>query len=94
VRQVIPKPGVTEGIQLVLYTEENESLPVMLGPIWFIASQEDVINPGDEVQVTGSMTQMKDVPIVLATEVEKDGHILQLRDELGNPYWNAWRRTR
>jgi hypothetical protein len=50
---VIPMPGMAEGISLLL-TLETISIPVHLGPAWYIEQLDRRIEVGDWVDVKGS----------------------------------------
>ncbi|MBI5439924.1 MAG: DNA-binding protein [Deltaproteobacteria bacterium] len=51
VRRVSPLPGMSLGVVLVLATG-RETIPVPLGPLWYLDHQEIHIGPSDKVEVT------------------------------------------
>jgi len=73
-------------VWLGLKTEKGMAL-VILGPSWFHAKKDFKIEPGDKVEVKGSLLPAMDEPMVIATEVKKDNQVLRLRDDSGYPVW-------
>jgi hypothetical protein len=57
---------------------------------WYIENQDAQINSRDRIEVTGSRITFDGQPAIIASEVRKDGQILQLRDESGRPAWAGW----
>jgi hypothetical protein len=45
------------------------------------------------VQVTGAVAEVEGQPVLLAREVQFDGHVLVLRDAQGMPMWSTLRRS-
>ena len=84
--------GGARGIHLVVKTDKGESLPVHLGPAWYVEEQDVTLKPGDKVQARGSRITFQGKPALIAAEVTKDGKTLHLRDENGVPAWAGWRR--
>lgn len=91
VEKVSPMRGMGPGVHLRLKTEK-ETLPVHLGPAWYLDNQELELAKGDEVEVRGSRVEFDGKPALVAVEVERDGMVLRLRDEDGFPLWSGWRR--
>ncbi len=89
--KITPGKGMSYGIHLTLKTGK-ETIPVHLGPGWFIENQEMTIEPNDKVVITGSRIDYNGKPAIIAAEVTKDDEILKLRDENGFPAWSGWRR--
>lgn len=78
--------GPSYGLRLNLKTDK-ESLPIILGPAWYIEQQHFSIAPQDRVEVKGSRVTIWNQPTVLAAEVKKGDEILKLRDDRGMPLW-------
>lgn len=83
--------GMSYGVQLMLRTDK-ETLPVHLGPGWFIENQDLKIVAKDKVQIKGSRIVFDGKPAMIAVEVSKGDGVLKLRDENGFPMWSGWRR--
>ncbi len=91
VEKVTPMTGMRYGIHLML-TTGKETIPVHLGPGWFIERLDTKIVKGDTVEVKGSRVMVAGKPAIIAAEVKKGGETLKLRDENGVPVWAGWRR--
>jgi hypothetical protein len=88
----IPAPkGRGYGVHLTLKTDK-ETIPIHLGPGWYIEHQDTKIEPKDKIEVTGSRILQEDKPVIIAAGVKKGDETLQLRDEEGFPYWAGWRK--
>jgi hypothetical protein len=86
-----PGRGVSSGIHLQLKTD-NETIPVHLGPAWFIENQDGEIEANDTITVKGSRITFDEKPAIIAAEIVKGEQVLKLRDEKGFPMWAGWRR--
>jgi hypothetical protein len=84
--------GRMGGIHANLKTDKGETVPVHLGPAWYLDGQAMVLKPGDKVTVRGSRIVFDDKPAIIAAEITKDGRTLRLRDENGVPAWAGKRR--
>jgi hypothetical protein len=83
--------GMNYGVHLMVKTEK-ESVPVHLGPGWYILNQEMTIEPNDRVEIKGSRITFQGKPAIIAAEVKKGEEVLKLREEIGFPVWSGWRR--
>jgi hypothetical protein len=86
-----PRNAIGRGLHLLLETEK-ETVPVHLGPEWFVANQTLEVRPGDNVVVKGSRIMYEGEPAIVAATIRKGDDVLELRDEQGLPRWAAWRR--
>ena len=85
--------GMHPGMALAIDTKNRGQVLVHLAPVWYLERQDFIITPGDEVKVKGMCEREKDGRLgVVAFEVVKGDHVLQLRDALGRPNWEAWRK--
>ncbi len=91
VERIRPMERMSYGVHILLKTEE-ETIPVHLGPVWYIQRQDVRIKKGDKIEVTGSRVMMRGKPTIIASEVKKGDEVLILRDESGVPVWSGWRR--
>ena len=83
--------GMSPGVHLILKTS-NETIPVHLGPAWYLERQDIKIEPKETVEVTGSRIVFEGKPAIIASEVKTKDGIMKLRDENGFPVWSGWRR--
>jgi hypothetical protein len=86
-----PMKGMCYGIHIVVKTDK-ETLPVHLGPGWYIENQDVKILPKDKIEVKGSRVTFWGKPALIAAEVKKGDEVLTLRDTKGFPVWSGWRR--
>lgn len=83
--------GMYPGMAVVVDTKAQGQVHVSLGPVWYLERQEFELKPGDEVRVKG-MCEKDGKLRVIAFELTKGDYVLQLRDSLGRPNWEAWRK--
>jgi hypothetical protein len=83
--------GMYPGMAAVVDTKNQGQVHVSLGPVWYLERQAFELKPGDEVRVKG-MCEKDGKLRVIAYELTKGDHVLQLRDSLGRPNWEAWRK--
>ena len=83
----VPSGGrMASGVHFTLKTEK-ETVPVHLGPSWYMEKQAVTIAAGDKVEVAGSRIMYQGQPAIIAGEVKKGGQVLKLRDAAGVPAW-------
>lgn len=92
VEKMKPMRRMSYGIHLVLKTDK-ETIPVHLGPSWYIESQKMKIAPKDRVEVKGSRITFRGKPALIAAEVRRGDEVLKLRDENGIPVWSGRQGT-
>lgn len=71
---------------------QKDTLPVHLGPAWYLDEQELSFARNDSVTVKGSRITFQDRPAVIAAEALRGGGTLVLRDSRGIPARSGWRR--
>jgi hypothetical protein len=91
VQMFTPGKGMGYGVHLELKADK-ETLPVHLGPSWYIENQDTRIVAKDVVEVIGSRVVFDGTPVLIAAEVRKGDEVLRLRDQDGYPVWTGWRR--
>ena len=91
IEKFTPKKGMGRGIHLMLKTEK-ETIPVHLGPDWYIERLDTKSEKGDMIEVKGSRVSFDGKPAIIAAEVKKGEATLILRDATGVPVWSGWRR--
>jgi len=77
------------GWRRVTVQTEQEAIPVILGPVWYLEQQKFTLNPGDSLEVQGSRATVEDRPNLIAAEVKKGKKTLKLRDQDGLPVWGG-----
>src|SRR3989337_2208911 len=88
---MVPRKGMSSGIHLQLKTETG-TLPVHLGPAWYIERLDMKIVKGDKLEIKGSRVTFEGKPAIIAAEVAKGDGVLVLRDASGIPAWAGWRK--
>src|SRR4030042_5486056 len=73
-----PGRGMSYGVHFTLKTDK-ETIPVHLGPSWYMEKQAVTIAPGDKVEVTGSRITYQDKPTIIGGELKKRGEGLEMR---------------
>jgi hypothetical protein len=91
VEKVTPLKGMTYGVQILLKTEK-ETIPVHLGPGWYVERLDIKIGKGDKIEVKGARTNFQDNQVIIAGEIKKGENLLVMRDAHGTPVWAGWRR--
>lgn len=87
------KDAMEPGMALTLEVPQRGQVQVSLGPVWYLERQPFELLPGEEVEVKGMCEEQKDGGLrVIAFQVIKGDHLLNLRDEKGYPNWEAWRK--
>jgi len=91
----VPEFGFGLQMQLTVFINKNEILPVYLGPAFYLTGpwQAKHIKLGDKVTVNGSQVTVKGVPLMIATTVQSGKEVLRLRDQEGIPAWIGWKKT-
>jgi hypothetical protein len=87
VEQYTPgRGGSSYGLRLTIKTD-NETLPIILGPGWYVEQQRFSIAPKDKVEIKGSLISIQGQSTLIAAEVKKGDQMLKLRDDKGIPLW-------
>lgn len=86
VEKVTPMKGMGYGIHLVLKTN-TETIPVHLGPTWYVEKQPIKIQARDGVEVTGSRVLCDGKPIILAAIIKRGTDVVKFRELIGTPGW-------
>ncbi|MBZ0157050.1 MAG: DNA-binding protein [Alphaproteobacteria bacterium] len=93
IERIVPMEGMSGGIHLLVKTDGG-TLPVHLGPVWYIERLDIKLAKGDKVEVRGSRVTMAGKPTIVASEVKRGDTVLMLRDENGVPVWSGWRGSK
>jgi hypothetical protein len=75
------------GVRIELRTSEG-TLPVHIGPSWFLEEQGLHVAAGDKLEVTGSRITFDGKPAVIAQVVKRGSTAVALRDIAGIPVWS------
>ena len=87
VEKYVPgRGGTSYGLRLSLKTEKG-TIPVFLGPAWYIEEQRIKFAANDKIEVKGSKMSIQGQPTLIAAEVKKGDQVLKLRNADGVPFW-------
>ena len=81
-----PGKGMSSGTHITIKTD-RETIPVHLGPNWFMQEQGLTLAPKEKVMITGARITYQGKPAIVASEVTKDDRVWNLRDATGMPRW-------
>jgi hypothetical protein len=85
-----PMKGMGHAVILTLKTDKG-TVPVHLGPEWYIERLDVKIEKGDSIRVRGSNVMLNGKPTIIASEIQKGPQIITLRDTKGIPVWAGWK---
>jgi len=78
--------GSSYGLRLTIKTDK-ETLPIILGPAWYVEQQHFAVAPKEQVEIRGSRIPIQGQSTLIAAEVKKGDQMLKLRDDKGLPLW-------
>jgi hypothetical protein len=88
-KEVIPFPGMSPGVALLLKDPDGDILTVHLGPRWFIDPAAIGIKKDDKVKVKGVWVELNNEDIIIASKISK-GDFFEYKVRLtkdGTPFW-------
>jgi hypothetical protein len=85
--------GRAGGVHLLVKTDEG-TIPVHLGPRWYLRDHDVTFQAGDKIEVSGSLIMFRREPVLIAGRVSQDGHTVKLRNSEGIPLWSRRGRIR
>lgn len=77
-----PRPGLHVTLEV-----GGQTLPIRLGPAWYLAQEGLTPALGDRLTVKGSRVSVGGAPVVIAAEVTRGERTVVLRDQRGLPRW-------
>ena len=80
----------SSGIHLLIKTDKD-TIPVHVGPEWYLSKQNVQFNVDDKIEVKGSKIIYNNSPAIVAGEIKKGTSTLVLRDANGYPLWSGGR---
>lgn len=80
------------GMAILVDSKEKGRVRIHLGPVWYLERQEFNLEPGQEVTVQGVCLEVKGQTRLIAAQVTVGDSVLLLRDQQGQPMWEAWRK--
>jgi hypothetical protein len=89
ITEVVPMPGMSPGIALVLRESKSETTLVHLCPSWYIDSKNTGLKKGDTVKIRGVWAEVDGNYVFMASKIKK-GDYFELKIRLtkdGTPFW-------
>jgi hypothetical protein len=89
IKKIVPLPGMSPGIAIVVRESKTESVLVHLCPSWFADRKNIGIKKGDRVKVKGVWAEIKGKDVFMASKVKR-GNLFSLKVRLtkdGTPFW-------
>lgn len=80
------------GMAVVMEIDGQNLIHVHLGPTSYLEGQHFELKPEDTIEAKGVMCYSEGKTRLIAYELIQGDHRLSLRDELGRPNWEAWRK--
>jgi len=89
ITEVVPLPGMSPGVALLVKDPSGDVITVHLGPRWYIDPKAMGIKKNDKVKVKGVWAEINEEDIFIASKVKK-GEYFQFKVRLtkdGTPLW-------
>jgi hypothetical protein len=89
IKEVVPMPGMSAGVALLVRESEAETIVVHVCPSWYMDKQDIGIKKGDKVKIRGVWVEIDGEDIVIASKIKK-GDYFELKVRLtksGKPFW-------
>ena len=89
VKEVIPIPGMSPGVALVVKEGgEGEELLVHLCPIWYKKTSQIGIRKGDKIDLRGYFAEINGEEVIMAAKIKRKGKSFKVRlSSDGTPFW-------
>jgi hypothetical protein len=89
IREVVPLPGMSSAVALVVQESEGDEILVHLCPTWFADRTAIGVKKGDKVKIRGAWTEIDGKDVFMAAKVKK-GDFFEFKVRLtkdGTPFW-------
>ncbi len=80
------------GVLVWMEGQDDEFIPVHLGPAWFLKDADVKVKKGDRLIVRGSEIAGRGGPAMIAKEFKTQDRLITLRDDEGVPKWSRRQR--
>ncbi|GBC63812.1 hypothetical protein DENIS_4810 [Desulfonema ishimotonii] len=89
IEEVIPLPGMSPGVALLVKDSDGEKVTVHLGPKWFVDPDGIGVRKGDKVKIKGVWAEIGGKEVFMAAKVKKgefeEYKVRRTKD--GFPFW-------
>lgn len=87
--EVVPLPGMSPGVAMIIKDDDGDRIVVHLGPKWFVDPKGIGIRKGDKVKIKGAWSEIGNEDVFIAAKVKRgefdEYKIRRTRD--GFPFW-------
>ncbi len=88
-KKIVPLPGMSPGVALLVRESEDEIITVHLGPKWYVDPNSIQIKKGDKIKIKGVWAEVDGEDVFIASKVKK-GDYYEYKVRLtknGKPFW-------
>ena len=89
VKEVIPIPGMSPGVALVVKEGgEGDEILVHLCPVWYKKASQIGIRKGDKIDLRGYFAEINGEEVIMAAKIKRKGKSFKVRlTSDGTPFW-------
>lgn len=89
IKEVVPLPGMSPVVALVVRESKTEKILVHVAPSWFINTRNIGIRKGERVHIRGAWAEINGSEVFMASKIKKGDHFyLKVRlTSDGTPFW-------
>ena len=89
VKEVIPIPGMSPGVALVVKEGgEGDEILVHLCPVWYKKASQIGIRKGDKIDLRGYFAEINGEEVIMAAKIKRKGKSFKVRlSSDGTPFW-------
>ena len=88
IKEVVPLPGMSPGLALLVRESDEETVMVHLCPLWYEGPKGLRIRKGDRVKVSGVWAEINDKEVFIGSKVKKGNYAFKVRlTRDGTPFW-------
>ena len=89
ITKIVPMPGMSPGVALIIRESKSETTMVHLCPTWYIDHKSTGLKKGDKVKIRGVWVEIDGKYVFMSSKIKK-GDYFQLKVRLtkdGKPFW-------
>ena len=89
IKEIVPLPGMSPGVAMVVRDRDDDVITVHVGPRWFIDPENMGIRKDDAVTVKGVWAEINEEDVFIASKIKK-GEYAEYKVRLtkdGTPFW-------
>ena len=87
-QKVVPLPGMSPGVAMIVKEEEEEAFIVHLCPVWYKSQSRIGIKKGDKISLRGCFAEINGEDVFMAAKIKNKGKSFKVRlTSDGTPFW-------